>query len=229
MADIKTRIASLTPRQIEILQLVAQRYNSKEIALRLKLSPNTVDAHIATALQRLDVATRRDAVLALIENGLLAGPVTAQPTATIQAAPPAGFHSGNPLMDDRTLSPSENERLSTPAPTRAGLLPIVRWLSNHKNGDRENGAYPQFGMAKVVLRYVLDAFYISIFFAIMSGVAFGAHLIVIECEQGHIDPVVLLILHAVSYALVVLDAIGVTSATALLTYRFIRAIVRADD
>jgi hypothetical protein len=84
-------------------------------------------------------------------------------------------------------------------------------------------------MGRVVIRYLLDGFYISLFFAVMSAVAFGAHWVVIQCEQWHIDPVVLMILRAVSYLLAALDAIGVVTATGFLTYRFIRAIVRADD
>lgn len=84
-------------------------------------------------------------------------------------------------------------------------------------------------MGRVVFRYLCDAFYITLFFAVMSAVAYGAHLIVIECEHRQIDPVVLVILRCVSYVLAALDAIGVTSATGLLTYRFIRAIAKADD
>lgn len=84
-------------------------------------------------------------------------------------------------------------------------------------------------MAGVIVRYLLDAFYISLFFAVMSAVAFGVHWIVLRIEEWHIDPTVLLILKGVSYLLVVLDAFGVVAATGLLTYRFVRALVNADD
>lgn len=84
-------------------------------------------------------------------------------------------------------------------------------------------------MARVIVRYLLDAFYISLFFTVMSAVAFGVHWIVIQIEQWHIDPTVLFILKAVSYVLVVLDAFGVVAATVLLIYRFVRAVVKADD
>jgi hypothetical protein len=60
----------------------------------------------------------------------------------------------------------------------------------------------------------------------MSAVALGANWIVIECEQSNIDPFVL---KGVSYMLVVLDAVGVVTVTGLLTYRFIRATMKADD
>jgi hypothetical protein len=84
-------------------------------------------------------------------------------------------------------------------------------------------------MARVIVRYLLDGFYIILFFAIMSAVAFGANWIVIKCEQWEIDPFVLLVLKGVSYMLVVLDGVGVVTATGLLTYRFIRATMKADD
>ena len=63
----------------------------------------------------------------------------------------------------------------------------------------------------------------------MSAVAFGANWIVIKCEQMDIGPFVLLVLTGVSYLLVVLDAVGVVTVTGLLTYRFIRATMKADD
>lgn len=84
-------------------------------------------------------------------------------------------------------------------------------------------------MARVIVRYLLDALYIGLFFTVMSTVAFAVHWIVIRIEEWHIDPTVLFILKAVSYMLVVLDAMGVVAATGLLTYRFIRAVVKADD
>lgn len=84
-------------------------------------------------------------------------------------------------------------------------------------------------MGRVIQRCLFDAIYITLFFAVMSGAAFGVHWIVIRCEQSSIDPFVLQVLKAVSYALVLLDAIGVVIATGLLTYRFIRAIVKVDD
>jgi|GEM_PF-5790363 len=84
-------------------------------------------------------------------------------------------------------------------------------------------------MGRVILRCLLDAFYIILFFAVMSAVAFGAHWIVGRCEDWQVDSFVCAVLRSVSYALVLLDAVGVVTATGLLTYRFIRAIVRVED
>jgi len=54
--------APLTPRQHEILALVANGLTSPQIAAVLYLSRRTVDNHISTILTRLDVSTRAEAV-----------------------------------------------------------------------------------------------------------------------------------------------------------------------
>ena len=84
------------------------------------------------------------------------------------------------------------------------------------------------GVGRAVVLFLLDGLYVIVIFGIMSAVAFGAHWVVIQCEQQHIDPIVLWILKVVSYLLAALDAIGVVTATGFLIFRFIRAIVRAD-
>jgi DNA-binding NarL/FixJ family response regulator len=46
---------SLTSRQRQILQLIAEGHSTKEIASRLRLSPKTVESHRAQLMQRLGV------------------------------------------------------------------------------------------------------------------------------------------------------------------------------
>jgi DNA-binding NarL/FixJ family response regulator len=58
VARTRGRIApldALTPRQREVLQLVAEGHSSKAIAHRLDLSVKTVEAHRAQIMSRLDV------------------------------------------------------------------------------------------------------------------------------------------------------------------------------
>jgi hypothetical protein len=52
---------------------------------------------------------------------------------------------------------------------------------------------------------------------------------VVRCERTGIESFPLIVLKGVGDALVVLDGVGVVTATGLLTYRFIRAIVTVDD
>ena len=53
--------APLTPRQTEVLELIAEGLTNAEIAARMVLSVRTVDHHVAAVLGRLGVASRRDA------------------------------------------------------------------------------------------------------------------------------------------------------------------------
>lgn len=64
------RIAGLTPRQREILELMAGGQLNKQIAYALDLSEKTVKMHRALLLQRLGVATSADAVRLAVEAGL---------------------------------------------------------------------------------------------------------------------------------------------------------------
>lgn len=64
------RLADLTPRQHEILVLMAAGQLNKQIAHTLSLSEKTVKMHRALLLQRLGVATSADAVRLAVEAGL---------------------------------------------------------------------------------------------------------------------------------------------------------------
>lgn len=55
-------VTALTPRQNEVLALIAAGWTNKEIAARLHLSPRTVEMHVARLLERLNCRTRSEAV-----------------------------------------------------------------------------------------------------------------------------------------------------------------------
>jgi DNA-binding CsgD family transcriptional regulator len=61
----------LTPRELEILALVAEGKSNPEIAARLYLSPRTVGHHVSTILGKLGVRTRADAARAAVGLDLL--------------------------------------------------------------------------------------------------------------------------------------------------------------
>jgi PAS domain S-box-containing protein len=63
------RLEGLTPRQREILELMAAGQLNKQIAFALDLSEKTVKMHRALLLQRLGVATSADAVRLAVEAG----------------------------------------------------------------------------------------------------------------------------------------------------------------
>ncbi len=61
--------AGLTPRQLDVLTLLAAGHTNAEIAARLAVSRRTVDHHVSAILRRLGVSTRREAVRAAARTG----------------------------------------------------------------------------------------------------------------------------------------------------------------
>jgi DNA-binding NarL/FixJ family response regulator len=61
----------LTPREHEVLTLLAQGLNHTEIARRLVITPGTVAKHIEHILLKLDVHSRAQAVAVALRNRLL--------------------------------------------------------------------------------------------------------------------------------------------------------------
>jgi len=64
-------IEPLTRRELQVLELLAQRMTAQEIAQKLVLSDQTVKRHRANIYQKLGVHSRRDAVAAAVALGIL--------------------------------------------------------------------------------------------------------------------------------------------------------------
>jgi len=62
---------SLTPREREVLQMLASGLANKEIAAKLSISDHTVKFHVASILGKLGAATRTEAVALGIRRGLV--------------------------------------------------------------------------------------------------------------------------------------------------------------
>jgi DNA-binding NarL/FixJ family response regulator len=67
----RLRTDELTPRESEILSLVASGLESKEIARELFLSHDTVRTHVAHALAKLGARSRAQAVALAVRRGLI--------------------------------------------------------------------------------------------------------------------------------------------------------------
>lgn len=63
--------AALTPRQREVLQLVAEGYSNKEIAQRLDVAPKTVETHRTELMERLGIHGVAGLVRYAIQVGLV--------------------------------------------------------------------------------------------------------------------------------------------------------------
>lgn len=62
----------LTPREREVLRLVAQGRANKEIALALAVSERTVKFHVSAVMVKLGAANRTEAATLAVQQGLLA-------------------------------------------------------------------------------------------------------------------------------------------------------------
>jgi DNA-binding NarL/FixJ family response regulator len=71
-ADDDPAPESLTPREVQVLELVAEGLPNKAIADRLGISDQTVKFHIASISGKLGAANRTDAVRRAVRRGLIA-------------------------------------------------------------------------------------------------------------------------------------------------------------
>jgi two-component system response regulator NreC len=62
---------ALSPREVEVLRLIALGHTSVEIARKLHLSPRTVETHRANIHRKLGLATRAELVRYALRRGLL--------------------------------------------------------------------------------------------------------------------------------------------------------------
>jgi DNA-binding NarL/FixJ family response regulator len=59
-AEIDPELDQLTLREREVLRLIARGYLYKEIALRLEISPKTVEGHVSAVLRKLQLSSRHE-------------------------------------------------------------------------------------------------------------------------------------------------------------------------
>jgi DNA-binding NarL/FixJ family response regulator len=58
--DADPELDLLTPREREVLQLIARGYRYKEIAARLHLSVKTIETHVSAVLRKLQLSSRHE-------------------------------------------------------------------------------------------------------------------------------------------------------------------------
>ena len=66
-----SRPVSLTPREIEVLRLLADGASNKIVAHKLGISDHTVKFHVTSILSKLNAGTRTEAVMLGVRMGLV--------------------------------------------------------------------------------------------------------------------------------------------------------------
>jgi len=60
--NLAKRMAELSPRQVEVMELVAEGLSNKEIALKLQISPRTVENYRAWVMEKMGASNLADLV-----------------------------------------------------------------------------------------------------------------------------------------------------------------------
>ena len=69
--DDAPAVEALTPREIDVLELVAEGLSNKAVAVRLGISDQTVKFHLTSISGKLGALTRTDAVRRGVRRGLI--------------------------------------------------------------------------------------------------------------------------------------------------------------
>jgi two-component system NarL family response regulator len=69
--DERATHPALTPREIQVLELIAEGQRNKQIAAELAISEETVHAHVKNLFSKLNVSDRTAAVTAALRRGII--------------------------------------------------------------------------------------------------------------------------------------------------------------
>jgi DNA-binding CsgD family transcriptional regulator len=64
-------LAEFTPRELDVLSLLAEGLDTMAMALRLSIAPHTVEWHVRHVIEKLQVHSKLQAVIAAARLGLI--------------------------------------------------------------------------------------------------------------------------------------------------------------
>jgi DNA-binding NarL/FixJ family response regulator len=79
--DSEPLVQELTPRELEVLTLVAKGFTNKAIGVQLHISDRTVQGHLAHIFDKLQAASRTEAVMRAVSLGWISPSLDATDTA----------------------------------------------------------------------------------------------------------------------------------------------------
>src|SRR5207244_8844786 len=91
-----SRPAGLTPREIEVLTLIARGASNRQVAQALNITPKTASTHIERIYTKIGASTRSTATLFAVQHGLL------DPSLREACAPIPDYHS-TPVQTPNSL------------------------------------------------------------------------------------------------------------------------------
>jgi DNA-binding NarL/FixJ family response regulator len=64
-------LSKFTPRELDVLRLLAEGYNTATMAMHLGIAPHTVEWHVSHLIEKLEVHSKLQAVIAAAKMGLI--------------------------------------------------------------------------------------------------------------------------------------------------------------
>lgn len=67
--DVDPEVDLLTPRELEVLRLIARGYTYREVGERLFISPKTIETHVSSVLRKLQLSNRHELTRWALDRG----------------------------------------------------------------------------------------------------------------------------------------------------------------
>ena len=99
-SEIEARVATLTPREAIVLQLVVQGKTSRQIADELSNSKKTIELHRALIKRKLAASTIAELVRMIVSTGQNLPEATSSPSKESSPAESPSAESSTPRQDD---------------------------------------------------------------------------------------------------------------------------------